>query len=695
MLDRKKRRLFIIAAGSIFLFFSSNNLVAQTQYTVALPEVDIAVPSNKYLHIAASPEGKETARSLFLFDLNMLPQNAKVIKLTLKLYVSSRTDISITATQQVTLLKGDSKWADNLPISLTDPNIAWTDIKINKVTIGIDIVKKTSSSISLKLRIPEKPQYLAAFLPGGLLSISARSAQRGENNYFYSSAMAEASDKYLYKPKLIVQYEISPYPKRNDWAQTFNTAQHAGYLKWTTNSNLLVPGFQLLPHEKNELFVGADPTGAMLIFKNNPVVFTQSVSGTTVYFVKQLDVNGNVLWAQGVDNAAKCCPVIDEMGRLYYFSLSGTISILDMNNSGAFLSAGNITYKNIPVSSITKDRPETFVKGVTIGYDGTLYISTSQSNLAISAYPQLKIRWKYENTTKELTGPVSLSADESKAFFIRVNTQQGNSRLMVLNNMDGTIMDTSKPLDFSYSGQYMSLIPAPVVQGNSTIFVLSGFDNGRVLYRFSLNTTLNKLKTEVRRVEADAPLNTGISQPVADPSSHVYFVFKNKIACYDSTKINNTAVLESSPALDNSSILVTDGSSAIYALDPYATAGNNLFGFKYNTSRELKNNFAIRLHAGNLKKNLALATDGTLYTTTLNNLVAIVPVSVSQDDLTISKDNLSTNTLYRANKSISIDKLTVPGSINAVIYSGGSISFKPGFNVSQGAQLLFKTGFLK
>jgi len=535
MLNQNKFRFFLTTMGILLVFFLPANLIAQTQYTALLPDIDIAIPGNspKSLEISADNNGTESARSLFLFYLNNLPKNAKVNLLTLRLYVSSIKSTASFSTQPVTVLQGDSKWTSNVPTVLTDPTLAWTDIKNGNKPIGIDEVTKSSQSINLKLKIPGTQKYVKQFLPDGFLSLAARSPQRGQDNYFYSSNTAETPGNFSKKPKLIVKYEVGPYPFRTDWAQSFNSAQHTSYLKWHANEEVTSAGFRLLPNAAKDFYVGADPTGAVLIYKNRPIVFTQSVTGSSsVYSVRQLDGNGKVVWSTGVDDVTKCWPLIDEKGRLYYFSLAGKLSILDLNNSGAIISS-------TPLSTLTNGQAASISNGATLGYDGTLYLSTDKGLIALSAYPQLKIRWKYDNVANELTGPVSLSPDESKAFFISVNTQQGTSQLVALDNTDGTIMDASTNMAYGYANDDKNYyIPASVVQDNSNVFVLSGHDNGNKLFLFNLNSTTNKLNL-ANCIVSKSSGNTGISQPVIDASSNVFFIYNNKMARFDTSKQSN------------------------------------------------------------------------------------------------------------------------------------------------------------
>jgi outer membrane protein assembly factor BamB len=149
-----------------------------------------------------------------------------------------------------------------------------------------------------------------------------------------------------------------------------------------------------------------------------------------------------------------------------------------------------LTYDNIPLSTVTNGKVSQIKNGTALGYDGTLYLSTDKGLIALSANPQLKARWKYDiDETKERTGLVSLSFDESKAYFIDVKTwpESAVSRLVVLDNADGTVLSTSDYVLGRYADQtgLNYYIRAPVVQGNN-VFVLNGFDNAEKLFVFNI-----------------------------------------------------------------------------------------------------------------------------------------------------------------------------------------------------------------
>jgi hypothetical protein len=671
-----KRKCFIYAAYFLLLAVQSQMLFSQSRFTVLLPITDTAIPAqgDKDLRITADAKGTETAKSFFKFDFSNLPTSAKVGLLNLKLYVRPNSETSDFSVQTITILKGNNDWTGN-ETSLTDPKLNWADIKKNPEAIGLTEVRKSSESVTAKLKIPGSFKFVPDFLQGGILSLAARSPEKNKDTKFFSTETSEKSADFSKKPKLIVTYEIASYPFRQDWAQPFANAQHNSLLDWKFNTYATSAQARKLPDIPNENILDA----GVLIYKNQPVVCTQAASGPSVFYVKQLNSRGDVLWSIAVDDAARCSPLIDEKGKMYYISKKGYITILDLNNQGnsllirPFYAIGGATINN----------------KVTLGYDGMLYVPSDKGIFAVSGFPQLKVRWKYEQKANEINGPVSISPDESKAFFINVDKNNKMSRLIVLDNLDGSLIAASGYVLGGYADGENYNIPSPVVQNNSRVFVLDGFDNSNKLFVFDVDEKTKSITTQ--NISAGNTINTGISQPVIDAESNVFFVYNRDLAKYNASA-NKADVFQKSAVLDNASILIADASSNIYAIDPY-NSPKKIMGFKNDVNSPDTFSIDIDGKFGNPRKNIVLAPDGTLYTATATNLIIVTPFNVAAKTTTINTSNLNTDTTYRASDAIIVEGIDVLPSINTILNSGGSISFKSGFAVKKGAQLICKTGF--
>lgn len=670
-----KRKYFIYISYFLLLAVQSQMMFSQSRFTVLLPITDKAIPaqSDKDLRITADARGIETVKSFFKFDFSNLPASAKVGLLNLKLFVRPTSETSDFSVQTMTILKGNNDWTGN-EASLTDPKLSWADIKKNSEIIGLTEVRKSSESVTAKLKIPGSFKFVSDFLPDGILSLAARSPEKNQDTKFFSAETSEKSADFSKKPRLIVTYEIASYPFRQDWAQSFANPQHNSLLDWKSYTHATSAKARKIADMPGENIQDV----GILIYKNQPVVFTQAASGSSAFYVKQLNSRGEVLWSAAVDDAARCSPLIDEKGKMYYISKKGNLTILDMNSKGLSSYSGSLNAIGGAINN-----------AVTLGYDGTLYMPSDKGIYAVSAFPQLKVRWKYEQKPNEKNGPVSLSPDESKAFFINVDTKNKRSRLIALNNLDGTLIAASGYDLGGYAAGENYHIPAPVVQNNSRVFVLNGFDNSNALFAFDIDEK-NK-SVIVQHISAGNSINTGISQPVIDAQSNVFFVYNNSLAKYDASG-NKADVFQKSSVLDNASILVTDASSNIYAIDPYNTP-KKILGFKDDLNSP--NTFSVTIDSGlgNPRKNMVLAPDGTLYTTTATNLISIKPLKFGASASTVSASNLSTDTTYSASDAIIVEGFNILPTVNTIFISGGTISFKPGFSVAKGAQVICKTGF--
>lgn len=674
MTTKLKRKFFSGIAYFLLLIMQSQLLFSQSKFTVLLPTTDTAIPgrSDKNLQISADAKGVETAKSFFKFDLNNLPTNTKVGLLNLKLFVRPNSETSDFSVQTLTILKGNNDWTGN-ETSLTDQKLGWADIKKNPEIIGLAEIRKSYESVTAKLKIPGSFKFVSDFLADGILSLAARSPEKNQDTKFFSYETSEKNAEFSKKPRLIVTYEIASYPFIQDWAQPFANPQHNSLLDWKSNTHATSVKAKKLPNVPSENIQDI----GILIYNNQPVVFTQATSGSSVFYVKQLNSAGGVLWSTAVDDAARCSPLIDEKGKMYYISKKGNLTILDMNNKGV------ISYSR---SLFAIDA--TINNKVTMGYDRTLYVPSDKGVFALSAFPQLKTRWKYEQKANERNGPVSLSPDESKAFFINIDTNNKRSRLIALNNLDGSLIAASDYNLGGYADGENYYIPFPVVQNNSTVFVLDGFDSSNTLFVFDIDEKNKSLK--MQRISAGNTINTGISQPVIDSQSNVYFVYNNALAKYDATG-NTATVFQKSIALENASVLVTDASSNIYAIDSYSTP-KKIIGFKNDPNTAPAFSVDIDSGFGNTRKNIILSPDGTLYTTTAANLISVTPFKFATNTITLTASNLSTDTTYSASDAITLEGFGVLPSVNTILNSGGIISFKPGFSVAKGAQIICKTG---
>ncbi|MCW3466156.1 hypothetical protein [Chitinophaga nivalis] len=656
---------------------------AQAQrYTTLLPDIAVNARTagdgrgDAHLEVKANANGQETVRSLFKFGLGILPENARVSALQLRLYVQRKTDTLSASHQTITLLQsntpgwkaGEAGW--NYPVFDSTRKI------------GMFPIVASTRVANIKLAIPARPGAVTDFLKTAdtSLSLAARSPQQNQDNFFYADKMESIGAQYAKKPKLLVQYAVNMYPKLADWSQLRGNSQHNGYTGWMADAWTTAATINTLYRPEKGYISGADPVGAMVVYNGNPVVFTQDPAGSAPIQVVQLDGAGKVLWRVAMPEINKFCPLIDAKGRMYCITTNRLI-IFDLNNYGNKL-------LDVALAGLLGDEVGGVVNTPALGYDGMLYLPASNAVVALTPYPRLKTLWRYPiSKDNEMAGPVSLSSSERHAFFIKVNNNYG--QLMVLDNSDGTPLDSSAQRRLStyvYDG-YTRYIPAPVIADDSSILVLNGFDNSNELYCFGWAADRGRLLLR-DEIIAGQTGNTGISQPVADTRGNVYFVFNNRLQRYRPADRSRVGDADEQP-LDNATLLVTNDSLQVFAWD----AVNNLAAGFSTSGQAMRRTFVATPGVGvalNFRKNIALAPDGTLYSVNNNYLLAVKTSKVNADLLNLQA--IKNNTLYRANNLINISG-TVINTTHAIISSGGGIGFQNGFTVEPGAKLSFQSGF--
>jgi hypothetical protein len=632
--------------------------MAQRKYTVVFPEVSTSVPKNDRLTIAATSV-KDSSWVICKFGTYVMPLNTIIKELTFRLYDDDTK--KLPSFNQIAYLSRGDKLPDSwVPQQLNDGALRWVTEPDKKV--GFTTITSKTSLVNFEL---DTASFTGKFAnSAGNMTLAARSPSKRLSSSFYGkSAAISGADR---QPKLIVGYNINNDPYRNDWAQKLSTPQHDNYYYWGTSGETRQVEIKSLNAASYET-VGI--TGALCVFKNNPIVFVRK-DGRAV--VEQLNSGGEVAWEQAMSDDPKFSPVIDERGRMYYFTAS-TFSVLDLNAQGKFLVNGQSLPDFIGAGQILTSPP-------TIGYDGTVYLSSGKTITALSILPQTAVRWQRNAPLSERFGPVSLSKDERKAFAIMANSDQNQSSLVMLANEDGTLTDTTPTWSGAYKAGENSLIPSAVITGDSTITVLDGFDAGKTLLSFAFKGKFGKAETISSKDGA-----TGLSQPAADPKGNMFFIADKKLT----VKSGSGKIEANEGDFSGGSVLIIDAKDHIYVFDPY---NGQLAGFKFE-GQKLTRSFTWNNGSSfNFLKNAVLSPNGIIYSVTNSDLKAIVPQQFSDAELTI--DLLRPKTVYRANGNIYIAGLKAPTfAVNAIISSaGGDIVLKPNFSVNIGAQLTFLTG---
>jgi hypothetical protein len=89
-----------------------------------------------------------------------------------------------------------------------------------------------------------------------------------------------------------------------------------------------------------------------------------------------------------------------------------------------------------------------------------------------------------------------------------------------------------------------------------------------------------------------------------------------------------------------------------------------------------------------------LGPDGTLWANNKSGsaLYAFKP-TFAEADVTLKQENIQTKTVYRATGSLAVGSLKLKDGTQILLQAQQQISFKSGFAVQKGAELLCRTGF--
>jgi hypothetical protein len=667
----KYKHIYILLASAYLLF--TENVMAQ-RYTVSLPKLDGTVNVTKagldstQLRLSADQNKTPTDQLLLKFDPNILPSNYKLISMDLRLYTKAMADTN--SYQQAYIYKTNgANWLPNMA--------TFTNPEIDATKIGTEEISRTGlTSFNIK-----------NYTPNQAFTLAVRSPSKSQNNLFYSSYELKRQRSYSNLPKLILGYEITNEIVARDWNQYKNGAQHAGVLNYKTIGNATELRLSIQLNNPLDEYIGGSNNKAILLYKEGAIVFQETknyTSSSNQYKMRYYNRNGKPIWSRPLSTIPKFLPLIDRSGYIYIFS-QDKLQILDLEKGAEYVSV----YSN-SLANLLEDDQVNIENEITMGYDGSLYITTNKGITALTPYPELKVKWKYILQSYDIKiGAISLSLDEKTAFAIEVNKQAG--KFIAIDNVDGSLLSTAaQPLKRYTTDQVNTLIPAPVVADAQSVFVLNGYATSSELFLFKFNNQTKKIildKTITAKTLSHKEKNTGISQPAVDGEGHVFFVYDGKMTGLD-LNAGNEIRFSGPEGLDNSSVLVTNNSSQIYAIDIYGMMPSISY-YKYVNDKLLYQTKIQGLARNPFQQNLVLSPSGYLYTLNSSNLFTITPTMFDQNEINLT--SINSNCIYNANNKITIEPLRVSAATNAILRAGKSIKFKKRFSIQKGAQLIFRT----
>jgi hypothetical protein len=504
-------------------------------------------------------------------------------------------------------------------------------------------------------------------------------------------------------PKLVVDYEVPQEPYGTSWSQLNGNAQHNNRTDWKLElaeySTCYLNSFEVLGANSNT-------SNYLSAYKNKAIIFGKDKNTKPYMAMLRNETSNQELWRLPLEALPAKQPTISPEGKMLFVSEKNTLEIFDLNK------VENI--KSVPLSDIkisfTKNDSLTInsvADEITLGYDGTIYMPITNKYgkmgiVALTAYPSLKARWFY-NTTNPV-GPVSLSENEKMTFFIETDIKSKKSRLVVLDNVHGAILNQSDDILGSYTNDNNSYIPPVVLQtadkDTTIVYVLDGNKTSNKLYLFKVHYDQffeknGKPKdkaslTHFKLIQSKMNTNEGISQPAVLNKEQVLLIKDRQVFLYNYTTAQFTIVVVGSSEFyknDASIIIMSPKVKNLYASFVILSENNLLFttgGGGYRKSLLTSN--------GN---NAVLNPDKSLYIQLKNGSVQhFYPlIEATNSQPTVIKDAADIqhkHTYIYTRDYLEIQKMTISENIQAIIAARREIRIKRGFKVEKGASLTFQ-----
>ena len=626
----KCRGLFVLLISIFFCQFS----VAQNMTTVVIPSSvtkygDGQSSSDNIYNISGgiiNGQRVPTDYVKFEFDLSTVPVGARVNSWTTRIYLQYQGNPS--SDQFVRLLLSEN----------SEDAVASVFVDQSMINKGVNFEVENESVV-------EKETWLEN--QGGSLSVWLKA---DTENYTYYSLPPTNDNNVNLQPKLIISYYMPTMIAEGNWPQHKSNPQHSGQSLWKSNATL------------TEFKTGTTSFGSSFIMEapviyNQLLVFPYQDSQGPLYSVRAYTEDGDLVMENSdINEVVNFQPVMDQNGRLYIITNGTNLQILNLADE---------------LNLIDKRTLKAQVSATpVVGYDGSLYFSTSSGIYAYTPYSAstgFTLKWLYKEGGNDF-GSVALNENENTVYVMNGET----GKLRSLDITDGT-----KNWAAGEFLGYNEDIPVPLVRNNS-IIMLDGAQSGKM---FSIINSSGEVILD--------PKSNDISYSVPVIGTELAYIIDNgELTAYDLAHAKLT-YQSKNQNLNPASSLVVDGDDNVYILS-YLQDNQSitLYDKECNMITKKDLNGFNDMTDGHF----IIAPDGNLFTDSGGELYCISPMSVDVDSKTISA-NAKNQFVYRANTEIIVEGITVPQSTNTIIYSGGRISFAKGFTVQNNAKLTCKVGY--
>jgi hypothetical protein len=485
------------------------------------------------------------------------------------------------------------------------------------------------------------------------LSLTTDSKRAG--GLFYSSKNFGDSPSQI--PRLVISYQhrsATLYDSLS-WSQHQHNPEHTG-------SNAWVPFKNPAKYRLDKISIASGTIAGYPLIHRGDLYFINTINNEN--FLVASDFKGMEKWRQSLGaGTVQRAPVISREGTMYVVT-EKNITSYDLSRSGAQLAA-------FPLPGKLSDYTE-----LTVGHDGSLFLALKQSDVNYlyaftqDLQPFIQSRPFGKGNVDNISS-ITVSADGEEIFAQVPNgavvidiADPEQQRIIKLEN------DKLKPFMHYHT---------PVASAEGGIMIYSDFDSNRGnVWAYTLSKRIWNFP------EKDQDM-TDIPQPVLGSNDMVYFIQNSSLQRHKMNAKGSGERLAGKDLAATSNLLM-DAANNIYFWDKGHLRGYNKDGallFEQDFTNQGPQQF-IRL---------TLAPDGTLWTNNKNgiSLFAFKPL-YADPDLSVNQDDIKNRTCYRANRTLSVNAVTIDNTTQVVFQAQHAIKFSRGFKVQKGGSIVVRTG---
>ena len=498
--------------------------------------------------------------------------------------------------------------------------------------------------------------YNAYASPEKRIALELITDSRRAGGLFYSSKNFGDSPSHI--PRLVISYRQRPATVYDalSWSQHQHNPEHTGRNSWAPFNNPV-------KYQLDKISIASGTIAGYPLIYRGDLYFVITINNKN-YLVAS-DFKGTEKWRKALgEGIAQRTPVISRKGTIYVVT-EHNITSYDLNRSGEQLAS-------FPLPGKLSDFTD-----LTVGHDGSLFLALKQSDVNYiygfthDLKPFIKSRPFGKGNVDNISS-ITVSADGEEIFAQVPNgaavfdiANPAKPRIIKLEN------ETLKPFKHYHT---------PVAGAEDGIMIFSDFDSNQGnVWAYTIDKRIWNFPEKKQDM-------TDIPQPVLGSNAMVYFIQNSSLQRH---KINAIGLGEPPVGKDlaATSNLLMDAANNIYFWDK-----GHLRGYNKKEAILFEQDFTNTGPQQFIR--LTLAPDGTLWTNNKNgkSLFAFKPL-YANPDLSVNQNDIKNRTFYRANRTLSVNGLTIDNTTQVVFQAQHAIKFSSGFKVQKGGSIVVRTGY--